>query len=185
MPLIDLKNSKEAIVERWFDKACHTYPDEAARYLFKGKDKFANPVGSTYREAMLALVDGVLHGVEIGGLATHVEDIVKIRAVQEFTPSEAVAVFSLLKPVLEEEVLKLKGLDPHKIELLRQEIAVVVEKMVFVAFDSYVKCREKLWEIKYNEAMHRPFFAEVGMCPSYLLKRGIIKDGEPLSKLKD
>ncbi len=185
MRLINLKSSKDAIVEKWFDKACHTYPDEAARYLFKGKDKFANPVGSTYREAMTALMDGVIEGRDISSLATNIEDIIKIRAVQAFTPSEAVAVFFLLKPVLEEEALKNKGVDARGIEGFRREIEAVVEKMVFLAFDSYVKCREKLWEIKYNEAMKRPFFAEVGMCPSYLLKRGVIKDGEPLNRLKD
>lgn len=165
-----LNNHKKDIFEDWYDLVIATYPDETAKFLKGKQDQFANPVGSTFRRSMMGILDGLVTGKTPEELVGFVDDIMHIRAVQDFMPSRAVAVFLLLKEAVSHLIAK-KQIDAVGILM---EFSSLVDRLQLVAFDTYMKCREKLWEIKYNEFMHRPFFAEVGMCPSYLLKKGIL-----------
>jgi len=165
-----LSNHKKDIFDHWYALVVATYPEETAKFLKSQQDQFANPVGSTFRSSMMGILDGLVNGKAPEELAGLIDDMMHIRAVQDFIPSRAVAVFLLLKESVGHLIDK-KHIDASGAVM---EFSTLVDRLQLIAFDTYMKCREKLWEIKYNEFMHRPFFAEVGMCPSYLLKKGIL-----------
>jgi hypothetical protein len=76
-------------------------------------------------------------------------DLIKIRAIQEFTPSQAVGFVILIKEVVRSEIkeeLEEKNLYD---ELLQFESKV--DKTALIAFDLYQECREKVYKIRLNE----------------------------------
>ena len=82
--------------------------------------------------------------------------MIRIRAVQNFTPSEAVAfIFQLKKIVrhaLGSELLLRTGITE---ELVAFESAV--DDLALFSFDLYMQCREGIYEIKAKEATNMTF----------------------------
>jgi hypothetical protein len=76
------------------------------------------------------------------------EEIVKIRSIQDFTPAQALSFVFSLKQVIREE---LKGeLDAARLAELVQ-FEAQIDQLALFAFDVYVKCRERLYEIRVSE----------------------------------
>lgn len=151
MPL--LAASRSAVLQRWFQLIVDSYPAGVARFLATEPDRFANPVGRTIRERCADLLDGLLAGQADQELIPALDDIVRIRAVQDFAPSQAVGFVFLLKRALREET-------GERSPELGREVAALenrVDALACLAFDIYVSCREKIYEIKANELRNRTF----------------------------
>jgi hypothetical protein len=134
------------VLERWFQAVLATYPAETARFLAGGADPFANPVGHTVREGLGRLYDRFSTDVPVAELSSAIDGIVRIRAVQEFTPSAAVGFVYTLKGILREELAGAE-VDPAGQATLEES----VDRLALIAFDVYMKCREKLFEIRVRE----------------------------------
>ena len=83
------------------------------------------------------------------------DSLVRIRAIQEFAPSEAVAVIFQLKKIVRQE-LGSAVLQQRTIE----ELAVfdaAIDDLALFSFDIYMKCREKIYDLKANEARSMTF----------------------------
>lgn len=135
-------SSSEAIVAQWFARAVESYPGLTQHFLAAERDQFRNPVGHILRESLAALVQQVLGDMDAERIAEALDPIVRIRAVQDFTPSQAVGFVFLLKPVLRE----------HPPE---QDAAMLdhrIDQLALVAFDNYMKCREQIAETRVNES---------------------------------
>jgi hypothetical protein len=78
------------------------------------------------------------------------ESIVRLRAVQDFTPSQAVGFVYLLREIFQEE---LAGREPPDVQKRIDEIALR-------AFDLFMKCREEIYEIKAREAQRKLYVLE-------------------------
>jgi hypothetical protein len=141
-----LKTAREAVLERWFQAVIDTYPRDAARFLAAGGDPFANPVGHTMREGLGRLYDRLAADVPHADLCAAIDGIVRIRAVQEFAPSAAVGFVYALKGILREELIS-AGLDAAG----HTAIESGVDRLALAAFDAYMKCREKIFEIRVRE----------------------------------
>jgi hypothetical protein len=133
---------RDAVVDQWLARTLGTYPFLTSRYLGEEKDRFRNPVGHVLREALPALVDELLGEMDVARLTSVLEQIVRMRAVQEFTPSQALGFIFALKDVLRHE-------DPAE---LTRTIEQRIDQMALLAFDLFVKCREKMDEIRAAEA---------------------------------
>jgi hypothetical protein len=141
---------KDAIVRAWLARTLETYPERTSRLLAQEKDPFRNPVGHALKEALPALFDELLGAVDAGRLATLLDGIVRIRAVQDFSPSQAVAFVFLLKQVIREE-------------LGREGLAAVegrIDEVALIAFDLFMRCREQMFTIKADEARRRTSLLE-------------------------
>lgn len=141
-----LTAKREAVLERWFQAVLATYPQETARFLAAGGDPFANPVGYTVRDGLGRIYDGLAANVTTLELSAALDGIVRIRAVQEFTPSAAVGFVYALKGILREE-LAAAGLDSAGQALIEDG----VDRLALAAFDVYMQCREKLFAIRVRE----------------------------------
>ncbi|MGQ9746017.1 MAG: RsbRD N-terminal domain-containing protein [Dissulfurimicrobium sp.] len=172
-----LREGMPFIKDRWFRLILETYPPESAKFMSSQKDRFANPMGSMFLNAIGPVVDELFDTGDPEKVKGPIEEIMKIRAVQDFEPSGAVSIFFLLKKAIREYLLGQKdangGLRLEDILFLESR----VDLFVLAAFDVYMKCRERIWEIKFNDLMKRPFIlSSDAMCPSYLLKKGMTKE---------
>ncbi len=144
-----LQDRREVILKKWFDVLLQTYPEETSRFLRKEKDPFSNPVGSAITEGISGIYQSILDGVDIKEVSPFLDRIIRIRAVQDFTPSQALGFLFLLKGVIRDVLLKevsKRGLDEelHTIESRIDDIALI-------AFDIYMQCREKLYDLRATE----------------------------------
>ena len=151
-----LQERKPAIVKRWFDAVTEAYPDDTSRFLNKQKDQFTNPVGYTISEGIEHLFDALLQGMLQDKVSAFLDSIIRIRAIQDFTPSEAVAFIFRLKKVIRQEL----GDDILKQQGMSEALSTfdsTIDDLALYAFDIYMKCREKIYELKANEARNMTF----------------------------
>jgi len=156
MKLEDLLSQKRtAILEKWFDAILETYPADTSRFLRKQKGRFVNPVGYTIFQGIEGLFEELLQGMDSDKTSLFLDNIIRIRAVQDFSPSQAMAFIFLLKKVIREEIKSEIGENQISEELLIFESKI--DKLALLSFDIYMKCREKVYEIKVSETKRMLF----------------------------
>lgn len=149
-----LKEKKQTILDAWFDCIIKTYPEDSSSFLKGQKNRFANPVGYTIRKEAEALLDDFFAKTQPDSLMPHIDNILRIRAVQDFAPDEAVGFIFFLKDVLRsalKEELAGEGSLSDQLYRLDSEI----DRMALIAFRLYVSCREKLYELRIKEISAR------------------------------
>ncbi|MEW5767073.1 MAG: RsbRD N-terminal domain-containing protein [bacterium] len=146
-----LSKRRESIISRWFDLILNTYPPETADILKGEKNQFANPMGHTILKGIEDIFDGLIQENDPDKFAPILDNMVRIRAVQELAPSEAISFIFLLKQALREEV-KVKNNEILE-ELLSLESKI--DHLAVVSFDIFMKCREKIYELKAKEMRKR------------------------------
>jgi hypothetical protein len=95
-----LERKKPAILKKWLGEIFDTYPSDTSRFLQGEQDMFANPVGHAITANAECILTGLIKGDNPRALSAYLEQIIRIRAVQDFTPSEAVSFIGSLKTVL-------------------------------------------------------------------------------------
>ena len=145
-----LKRRQPRIEEEFFRRIAAAYPEEAASILSTEQDPFLNPMSATIRQGAAVIVHGLLNDLTPDQIAPSIEQIVRIRAVQDFTPSEAVSFVFLLKEIVSEE-LQHDGQDPELSAELNR-LASRFDALALKAFDAYVACKESIMHIRIKEA---------------------------------
>lgn len=149
-----LLQQKKAVWQEWFDFLVATYPEETTRMLKKESDRFANPVGHTFHAAIGEILEEFLGENNPGKLASLLDRIIRIRAVQDFPPSRALAFVYFLKRIAR-EILSVE-LEEGRIPWSQMlQFEAKVDELALLAFDVYVRCRENLFEIKVKEIKNR------------------------------
>jgi hypothetical protein len=148
-----LIHKKSTILKRLFDQVLETYPQETQGFLGREKEPVANPVGSTILEGIEGLYDELLQGGDPAKASFFLDNITRIRAVQDFSPSAAIAFIPSLKKVIRDE-LPSGTAENHPFEDL-WEFERRIDQLTLMAFDVYMVCREKLYEIRVNEIKNR------------------------------
>ena len=95
-----LEKQRPAILKKWLDEIFDTYPADTSRFLKGENDRFANPVGHTIAANAERVLNGLMKKADTASLAAFLEQIMRIRAVQDFTPSQAVSFINSLKTVI-------------------------------------------------------------------------------------
>jgi hypothetical protein len=144
-----LLDRRAEVWERWHQQLLGTYPQDARSFFSGEGDAFANPVGQTLSQATQALVDLLLHGDDLQYAGTHLEAILRLRAVQEFCPSQALSFLPLLKTTVR-ELLADELRDPTLLTDLCAFDARV-DTLLLNAFDIYSRCREEVFKIRVRE----------------------------------
>ena len=152
-----LTQKKTAIVKKWFTATIETYPSDTAKFLKSQKDPFANPVGRTIYQGLAALFDELLKETDHEAVRSLLDPIIRIRAVQNFSPSQATSFIFLLKNVIRNNINKEDDQAQLFTELLLFESKI--DELGLIAFNIYMNCREKIYELKANEMKNRTFRA--------------------------
>jgi len=150
-----LTQNRSTIVNRWLGRILDTYPIDTRKFFKKQKNQFANPVGYTLSEDIDRLYMELLQGIDSDRAAPILDRIIRIRAVQDFSPSRAVGFIFLLKGVIIEKLEK-----EIRENRLSDELRVFesrIDDLVLIAFEVYKGCREKLYEIRANETKNQVY----------------------------
>lgn len=151
-----LAEKKQDILKSWFQATVDSYPDETARFLKSQKDPFANPVGQTTYQSIDLLVDALTTGAGREVMSAALDPILRIRAVQTFTPSRATGFVFALKQIIRQH---LPG-DGRDAGVDMDDLDRQIDEMAMAAFDIYVACREKIFELKATES-RKQFFGSL------------------------
>jgi RsbT co-antagonist protein rsbRD N-terminal domain len=150
MNLNDLLSEKKSfILQKWFDAIIENYPEDSSHFLKKQKDRFLNPVGNTIFGNIEGLFHAILRDAEAEQIYPFLDDIIKIHAVQNFSPSKAVSFMSLLKAVVRDALGK--DITRHALSAELLTFEAQIDKLTFLSFDIYMKCRERIFELRVNE----------------------------------
>ncbi len=136
-----------SILGKWLERTVATYPPETSGFLRNEKDRFRNPVGHTFQEGLAVLLDQTTGEMDTVRIREALGEIVRVRAVQDFTPGQATGFVFLLREILDEELEE--GAPPAWQKR--------IDETALLAFELFVKCREEIAEIKAREAQ-RSFY---------------------------
>ncbi len=150
-----LEENKSSIVKKWVHATFESYPSDSSNFFLKQQDRFLNPVGHTISEGIRGIFTELVENAEPEKFYPILTDIIKIKAVQDFTPSQAVSFLFLLKNVIREEV----GGEVHKKHLMEELTAFEsqIDQLILLSFDIYMKCRERIYEIRNNDVKRMTF----------------------------
>jgi len=157
-----LESKKSSIIKKWFEFVTDTYAPDAALFFKNQGDGFLNPVGGTTRNILEKLFEAILEKADADGIAVTLEPLIKIRAVQNFSPSKAVGFLFVLKTILRKELKKeLKNINPEELELIDARI----DSLALIGFDVFMQCREKIYDLKTNTERSKIYtaFARAGL----------------------
>ncbi|HFQ90182.1 MAG TPA: hypothetical protein ENK27_08885 [Desulfobulbus sp.] len=168
MNLIEaLKNKRDQILATWIDRTLDSYVSSG--FFKRSKDRFANPVGANIREGLSALYDLLLSKAPREDYMPSLDQVIRIRAVQEFTPAQAVAPILELKWV----VRQILSADKNTRHLLSEldSFDCDIDRAALAAFDMYTACREQLYENRIRELKSGSYILTDSACPSALARR--------------
>lgn len=137
------------ILSKWYQLILDTYPADTAGFLQHEGDRFLNPVGCIISQETKTIFDELVHGMDLEKLRASLDQIIRIRSVQDFSPSEATCFIFMLKQAVREELGSEIAKNPVSLELVDFESRI--DKLALLAFDIYMLCREKVFEIRVNE----------------------------------
>ncbi|MFN3395921.1 MAG: RsbRD N-terminal domain-containing protein [Thermodesulfovibrionales bacterium] len=142
------------IIRQWFDEILSSYPPDTVNFLKSQKDPFSNPVGNTIRQGIEDLFNELIGDSPIFELSPVMDNIIRIRAVQDFTPSQAVFFIFGLKDILRRELKEeLKnGLSQEYMDFEKR-----IDNLALLSFDLFIQCREKIYELKAKEVKDMTF----------------------------
>jgi hypothetical protein len=146
--LTTCRERRAAILERWHAAIVATYPEQSRAFLADPRDRFGNPVGATLHAGAAALLDGLLDGAPGAVLDQAIAAVVRLRAVQQFTPAQAVGFIFVLKRAIRDEAGAVG--EPGLLELFER-----IDEAALRAFDLYAGCREQLLQLHAREARAR------------------------------
>ena len=142
-------------MKRWLDLILETYPPETANFFKKQDDPFTNPVGQTILQGIDGVFNEILDGAGPENAAAFLEKVIKVTAVQDFTASQAISFVFLLKRAVREELK-----DEINRDRLHEDLLMLndrIDELALIAFDMYMKSREKIYELKSNEIKNMTF----------------------------
>jgi hypothetical protein len=141
---------RERILEEWRIAVFATYPLDAGGFVRTREDRFGNPAGHAVREALAGMYDAVSgNPVSEGDLRLSLEMFIKLRAVQDFTPVQALGVIYLLKPLWRKRLLPACLREGMLDAFLDAESRL--DSAALIAFDIYTASRIRIFEERIGE----------------------------------
>ncbi|MDG4475613.1 RsbRD N-terminal domain-containing protein [Thiovibrio frasassiensis] len=160
-----LIENKGEILDAWVEQVLTTYPADGARIFKKEKDQFANPVGFAVKSSLWEVYGLLFEKNEAEKIVASLEQLVRIRAVQTFVPSEAVSMAYTLKKVVKAVCLKEKVADLDGWHAFEEKADI----LAYTLFDLYAASRERLYQTRIAEIKSGNSITTDRGCPSKLM----------------
>ena len=148
-----LNKKKSFIVRNWTELIFNSYPAETENFLKLKKNQFSNPVGYTVTNTTEKIFNELINDCDFEKIKVLLDEIIKIRAVQSFSPSEAINFLFDLKKVIRDE-LKAELADKNISDEL-SNFEFLIDRIIIIGFDLFVESREKIFKIRVNEIKSR------------------------------
>ncbi len=154
-------SNKKKILQKWFETTINSYPEETSKILNRSKNKFDNPVGVATYESLESVIDMLCknmdqtNGTDIDQESTEhaLDSVIRIRAVQNFSASDAVGFVFELKKIVQNII----GKEYETSIYLKFDRKI--DKIALAAFNRFLKCRESIFLLKATEAKNRTYRA--------------------------
>jgi hypothetical protein len=163
-----LQENNVVILDRWIDRVLATYAPESKRIFKRFDDQFANPVGYHVAQRLKDFYRAFCEEEDPAAGAAALEQLIRIRAVQDFTPAQAVSFIFELKPIVAEEYCKAGSFEPE----IWLGFAQRVDTVALMVFDMYLANRERLYQVRIAELKSgRSIMTDEAVCPSALMRQ--------------
>jgi hypothetical protein len=164
-----LKQKQDEILSVWIERTLDSYTSSG--FFKRSRDKFANPVGTNIHEGLTALYNLFLRSAAPHEFQKPLDQVVRIRAVQEFSPAQAVAPILELKWVVKQVFSADKECRPLLPEL--DSFDCDVDRAALAAFDLYVECRDRLHRARIRELKSGSYILTDSSCASAAVKQNL------------
>ncbi len=144
-----LENNKGTILKKWIDKILETHSKSHAVFVKNKKDQFANPIGHVLTQETKKILDAIINDQDLSSISESLDKIMKIRSIQDYSPASAVAFVFVLKEIIRNEFEK----ELNSESMLKKYMSFEnrIDELSLMVFNSYVKCRDKIFELRLNE----------------------------------
>jgi hypothetical protein len=168
------RNYEDKIVNQWVDYTLSSY--KSSTFFKKAPDKFSNPVGGNTRESLGRLFKLLTKNADPSEFVGPLDQIMRIRSIQEFSASEAVGPIHAVKHITRELLAK----DSERKQFIADlyDFEFNVDLAVLAAFDLYSQCRERLYKVRIKEIKSGSIILTDSKCPSNLLQKD---KGDPVN----
>lgn len=170
MNLLEIFKKKEKkILDIWVERTLDSYT--SSDFFKQARDPFANPVGVNIRTGLTRIFQLIVSEAEQQEFAEPLDQVIRIRAVQEFTPAQAVG------PILELKwVVKQVFSADEKGRALLSELAPFdrdVDRIALTAFDMYMNCRDRLHQARIRELKSGSYILTDSSCASAAVRENL------------
>ena len=163
-----LQEKKKQILSMWIDRTLDSY--SSSDFFKHSRDQIANPIGANIRAGLTKTYEFLLLGAQTAEYTAALDQVIRMRAIQDFTPSLAVVPFLELKWVIRQVLTA----DKHTAHLVQnQDLAPLdcdIDRIALAAFDIYTKCREQLYQVRIQELKSGSYILTDTPCSSQLLR---------------
>ncbi len=155
-----LQEHKSDILNKWFDLLANNYPAETQKLLKSNKGQFKNPVGHNFKSGLDGILDELINGMDAEKLNSHLDKIIRIQAVQDIKPEQALSFLFVLKKIIREEgLIKLQknGVANNGAAAVEEilEFESKIDEIALMAFNIYLQCKSAVYEIRLDEVKKR------------------------------
>lgn len=145
-----LNENKENLLEEWFLWLIDHYPEPSKKFISKKEEPFTNPVGYNFYQNLGKLFSLLCSNeIDCTEFNDSLEDILKIRAVQDLSYWQSANIFRFLWDKFNNSLPT-----DTKVESYRTDVdyyMTISEK----AFESFINIREKIAQIQREEIRNR------------------------------
>jgi hypothetical protein len=166
-----LENKRKKVLSLWIERTLDSYISSG--FFKQSKDKFANPVGANIKEGLTQMYDLLVRGAQLEEFVEPLDQVIRIRAVQDFSPAQAVAPILELKWVVKQvfsaddacrDLLAMSELDSFDCD---------VDRAALAAFDLYVECRDRLHKARIRELKSGSYILTDSSCTSAIVRQNL------------
>lgn len=145
-----LQKHRDTVIKEWVEVIYGTYPFDTVGFLRSQSNSFSNPVGAKTRKAAEAIVTALLAPtLESEDVSPAVDELIRVRAIQKFTPEQAMAVIFYLKNIIR------KHCKPALTDMAAYQALLEVESRIdsvaLLGFRVYSECRDKVQQMRVDE----------------------------------
>lgn len=162
-----LHKNRDQLLAQWEDILLGEYQPDTIRIFKKQKNQFANPTGYKTRVGLAELYDVLLDESDDEVQTPDLRQLLKLRAVQPVSASEAVGFIFVIKELVQRRCEK-EGMDTLYKEFLA--FSARVDAAALAIFDIFMQSRDLLHKARLDEVQSNRGLVVEGGCPSQLLK---------------
>lgn len=134
-------NPEDEILEKWVEKLADSHPQNASALRAPSPDPFRNPVGFATRRSLEQLWEQLQGDMNPAAIDSALDTVLRIRALQDVSPSQAVSFIIELRSILREI--------PASFDLALLDSRI--DQLTLAAFDKYTQCRDQICAVRLHE----------------------------------
>lgn len=143
-----LRENEQHILAKWRSDVFSQVPHE----LLPGntaQGQFTDPISYNIEKNTATILKWLIKAADDNDLAEALEEICRLRAVQNSKPSEALGFIGALKHVIHQLLASGKIIRPNADDL--RDVDARIDEIAGQAFDFYCACRAQIYELRVNE----------------------------------